>query len=109
MKSRNRIAGFTFYLTAPPPNVRFYSTALGRAYELSADNAADAILCKALDTIDFPAVIEAAYRDGVRFFVEMGPGASCSRMIDVILGNRPHRARSVCALAPTARRRCCGC
>ncbi len=83
--------------TTPPPNVRFYSTALGRPYELSEDNAADAILAQALDTIDFPAVIEAAYRDGARIFVEMGPGASCSRMIDSILGDRPHRARSVCA------------
>src|SRR5262249_7630857 len=33
----------------------------------------------------------------VRFFVEMGPGASCTRMIGAILGDRPHRARSVCA------------
>ena len=83
--------------TTPPPNVRFYSAALGRAYELTEDNAADAILAQALDTIDFPAVIEAAYRDGVRLFVEMGPGASCTRMIGAILGDRPHRARSVCA------------
>jgi len=83
--------------TTPPPNVRFYCTALARPYELSEDNAADAILAQALDTIDFPAVIEAAYRDGVRVFVEMGPGASCSRMIGAILGDRPHRARSVCA------------
>ncbi len=42
-------------------------------------------------------MIEAAYRDGVRLFVEMGPGASCTRMIAAILGDRPHRARSVCA------------
>jgi acyl transferase domain-containing protein/3-hydroxymyristoyl/3-hydroxydecanoyl-(acyl carrier protein) dehydratase len=83
--------------TTPPPNVRFYSTALGRPYELTQEGAADAILAQALDTIDFPAVIEAAYRDGVRLFVEMGPGASCTRMIGAILGDRPHRARSVCA------------
>ena len=83
--------------TSPPPNVRFYSAALGRTYELSEDSAADAILAQALDTIDFPAVIEAAYRDGARLFVEMGPGASCSRMIGAVLGDRPHRARSICA------------
>ncbi len=51
---------------------------------------------QALDTVDFPAVLESAYRDGVRIFVEMGPGASCTRMIDAILGDRPHRARSAC-------------
>src|SRR5205807_3781972 len=32
----------------------------------------------------------------VRLFVEAGPGASCSRMIAAILGDRPHRARSAC-------------
>ncbi|HVS39692.1 MAG TPA: beta-ketoacyl synthase N-terminal-like domain-containing protein, partial [Gemmataceae bacterium] len=83
--------------TTPPQNVRFYSTALGRAYELSEQAAAEAILAQALDTIDFPAVVEAAYQDGIRLFLEMGPGASCSRMIDSILAGRPHLARSACA------------
>jgi 3-hydroxymyristoyl/3-hydroxydecanoyl-(acyl carrier protein) dehydratase/malonyl CoA-acyl carrier protein transacylase len=82
--------------TSPPDEVRFYSTGLGRVYALSPDAIADAILLQALDTIDFPAVIEDAYADGARLFVEMGPGASCSRMISAILGDRPHRARSVC-------------
>jgi 3-hydroxymyristoyl/3-hydroxydecanoyl-(acyl carrier protein) dehydratase len=83
--------------TTPPPGVRFYSTGLGCAYELSADATADAILRQAEETVDFPAVIESAYRDGVRLFLEMGPGASCSRMIGAILGDAPHRARSACA------------
>jgi acyl transferase domain-containing protein/3-hydroxymyristoyl/3-hydroxydecanoyl-(acyl carrier protein) dehydratase len=82
--------------TTPPPGVRFYSAALGRAYDLSADSAAEAILAQALDTVDFPTLIEAAYRDGVRLFIEMGPGASCGRMISATLGDRPHRARSAC-------------
>jgi acyl transferase domain-containing protein/3-hydroxymyristoyl/3-hydroxydecanoyl-(acyl carrier protein) dehydratase len=80
----------------PPPGVRFYSTALGRAYDINDDSAAEAILAQALDTVDYPATIEATYRDGVRIFLEMGPGSSCSRMIGAILGERPHRARSAC-------------
>jgi acyl transferase domain-containing protein/3-hydroxymyristoyl/3-hydroxydecanoyl-(acyl carrier protein) dehydratase len=83
--------------TTPPPNVRFYSAALGRAYAVDPDSAADAILAQALDTIDYAALIESAYRDGVRLFVEVGPGASCTRLIGSILGARPHRARSACA------------
>jgi acyl transferase domain-containing protein/3-hydroxymyristoyl/3-hydroxydecanoyl-(acyl carrier protein) dehydratase len=82
--------------TTPPRGIRFYSTALARSFELNSDSAAEAILASALDTVDFPAVIEAAYRDGVRIFLEMGPGSSCTRMIDAILGERPHRARSAC-------------
>jgi acyl transferase domain-containing protein/3-hydroxymyristoyl/3-hydroxydecanoyl-(acyl carrier protein) dehydratase len=80
--------------TTPPSGVRFYSAALARSFEVNLDSAADAILGQALDTVDFPAVIESAYRDGVRIFLEMGPGASCTRMIDAILSDRPHRTRS---------------
>jgi acyl transferase domain-containing protein/3-hydroxymyristoyl/3-hydroxydecanoyl-(acyl carrier protein) dehydratase len=83
-------------LPTTPPGMRFYSTALGHAYDLSPDSAAEAILAQALDTVDFPAVIETAYQDGVRLFLEMGPGASCTRMIGAILGARPHCARSAC-------------
>jgi acyl transferase domain-containing protein/3-hydroxymyristoyl/3-hydroxydecanoyl-(acyl carrier protein) dehydratase len=82
--------------TVPPPGVRFYSAALGRVYDLNEESAADSILAHALHGFDFPAMIEQAYRDGVRLFLEMGPGASCSRMIAAILQDRTHLARSVC-------------
>jgi acyl transferase domain-containing protein/3-hydroxymyristoyl/3-hydroxydecanoyl-(acyl carrier protein) dehydratase len=82
--------------TTPPAVVRYYSAGLGHAYDLDSETAAEAILAQALDTLDFPRVIESAYRDGIRLFVEVGPGGSCSRMISAILGDRPHVARSVC-------------
>ena len=82
--------------TTPPEGVRFYSAALGRSYDVNRESAAAAILAQALDTVDFPALIESAYNDGVRVFVEVGPGATCTRMIDAILGDRPHQARSAC-------------
>ena len=49
-----------------------------------------------LDTIDFPRVVNAAYADGARVFIEVGPGASCTRMIGSILAGKPHLARSAC-------------
>ena len=64
---------------------------------MTAESAADAILAQAADTIDFPAVIQQAYQDGVRVFVEMGPGNSCTNMIAKILENQPHVAVSACA------------
>ena len=82
--------------TTAPVGARFHSSALGRAFEIDSDTAAEAILAQALDTVDFPRVVEAAYQDGARLFVEVGPGASCSRMIGAILGDRPHRVRSAC-------------
>ena len=82
--------------TAAPAGMRFYSGAWARAYELTADSAADAILANATDGIDFDATIRSAWRDGVRFFVECGPNTSCTRMIGRILGEREHCAVSAC-------------
>lgn len=82
--------------THPPPGVTFYSNARGDRFEPTQESCAAAILDQALHGIDYPATIEAAYRDGVRLFLEMGPGNSCSRMINRILDGRPHLARSAC-------------
>ncbi|MBI2435192.1 MAG: acyltransferase domain-containing protein, partial [Candidatus Hydrogenedentes bacterium] len=82
--------------TTPPPGIRFYSGAWGRAYDVTRESAADSILAQAIDGVDFPKVIEAAYADGARIFVELGPGNSCTRMIGRILGDRSHVARAFC-------------
>jgi len=82
--------------TRPRENVRFYSCASSRSYALTSDGAADSILQQALKGFDFTATIEQAYQDGIRIFLEMGPSASCSRMIGRILDKRPHLATSAC-------------
>jgi acyl transferase domain-containing protein/3-hydroxymyristoyl/3-hydroxydecanoyl-(acyl carrier protein) dehydratase len=78
------------------PGLTVYSGARGEPYPLTTANAADSITAGLLNVIDFPRVVEAAYRDGVRAFIEVGPGNSCTRMIGAILGDRPHLARSAC-------------
>ena len=85
--------------TTPPPGVTFYSGGWGRSYVPDRESAADAIVAQASATIDFPRAVRTAYAEGVRFFIEMGPGASCSRMIGQILDGQPHIARSLCASA----------
>ena len=80
--------------TTPVPDVRFYSCAAGRAYAPTRESTAAAILGQALNGFDFPQTVEQAYRDGVRVFLELGPGATCSRMIGRILDGRPHLAVS---------------
>ncbi len=82
--------------TTAPDGVRFYSSAWAAPYEVTRKRAADAILAQALQTVDFPAVVRRAYADSVRLFVEVGPGASCTRWIGRILGDQPHTAQAVC-------------
>ena len=82
--------------TVAPEGLRFYSGAWGRAYIPEEETAAAAIVAHAVHGFDFPTVIERAYADGIRVFLEAGPGGSCTRMIDAILTDRPHLARSAC-------------
>ena len=81
--------------TVAPPGVRFYSCANGRSYQPTTDKAADSILAQALHGFEFTKTIQQAYADGVRIFLEMGPGASCSRMIQNILRDQPHLSLSL--------------
>ena len=64
--------------TRDVPGVRFYSGATGEPYAVSADRAADAIVAQALGTVNFVRVIERAWADGVRVFVEHGPQGQCT-------------------------------
>ncbi|MDX8036714.1 hypothetical protein SK803_41520 [Lentzea sp. BCCO 10_0856] len=45
--------------------------------------------------VDFPRLVETAYQRGYRYFIEVGPAASCTRWIRDTLGDRPHVAVSV--------------
>ena len=83
--------------TVAPPGITFFSGVWGRSYQVDRQSAAAAIAAQAAGTIDFPRLIELAYEDGVRIFVEVGPGGSCSRLIGQILRGRPHLA---CAASP---------
>ncbi len=77
--------------TSPAP-VRYYSGGRDGAYAPTDDDAADAITAQAVDTLDFVRVIERAWSDGVRVFVEHGPRGLCTSYIKKILGDRPHVA-----------------
>lgn len=82
--------------TNAPDGVRYYSGATGTSYDVNRETAAASILAQALEGVNYPKVINSAYNDGIRTFIEMGPGATCSRMIPKILGERPHLAMSAC-------------
>ena len=81
--------------TTPPDGLRFYNGHQAAAYQPDRESAANSITENALHGFSFPQLIEAAYADGVRQFVEVGPGGSCARMIKTILGEKPHWTRSL--------------
>ena len=78
--------------TRDVPGVRFYTHATGSWFHPTADAAADAITGQAMRTLDFPRLVEQAWADGVRVFVEHGPRGLCSGWIKRILGERDHIA-----------------
>ncbi len=82
--------------TSSSADIAFYSGVWARRYAPDRRSAAEAITAQASRIIDFPALIERAYEDGIGVFLEVGPGSSCTRLIDRILETRPHLARSAC-------------
>jgi acyl transferase domain-containing protein/3-hydroxymyristoyl/3-hydroxydecanoyl-(acyl carrier protein) dehydratase len=78
--------------TAAVPGIRFYRGVTGEWYHPTDESAADALTEQALSAVDFPAVIERAWHDGVRVFIEQGPGGQCTGWIRRILGDREHLA-----------------
>ena len=93
---RSRTAIYISLKQHLPNDVTFYSGIRGAAYKVTQDAAADSILDQALAPFDYTKVINSAYEDGVRCFIEMGPGGSCTRMIDQILADKPHFAKAIC-------------
>jgi len=73
-----------------PGNITVYSGAWKKSYPVKSESCSKAILAHATEGIDFPATIETAYGEGVKHFVEIGPGSGCSGMISQILDGHSH-------------------
>ena len=87
---------FHTFTIEPPKDLRFYSGASGKSYIVSTETARDALTAHSIEGIDFPRMIRQAYEDGVRTFLEVGPGASLTRLIPKILGDKPYDAFAIC-------------
>ncbi len=78
--------------TTVKPGLDVYSCSWASPYEVTSKGTADSILKQAVEGFDFTRTIKRATADGVRVFIEVGPRASCTRMIDQILDEQPHLA-----------------
>ena len=71
-----------------PRTGKIYSTAFARSYTPEPEACAAAILAQANHTLDLRPLVLRAWDDGVRIFIEHGPGGSFGRAIRTILGDR---------------------
>jgi acyl transferase domain-containing protein/3-hydroxymyristoyl/3-hydroxydecanoyl-(acyl carrier protein) dehydratase len=69
---------------------RFYTHATGTHYRPHRESIAQALTEQAAKPIDFPSLVEQAWQDGVRIFLEQGPQGGCASRIRRILGSREH-------------------
>ena len=71
-----------------PESIRFYSNYLDGVYKPTKESVADALTGQALHPIDFPKIINKAWVDGVRVFIEHGPRNSLKSAIEAILKDK---------------------
>src|SRR5580658_4603934 len=74
------------------PRIDVYSNDRADRYPNDPDAVRDRLAEHLQSPVRFVEQIEAMYADGVRTFIEVGPGAVLSRLTDRILGNREHTA-----------------
>lgn len=75
-----------------PPDTVFYSSAYYQPIPLEQSAIAQHLTQGVCQPLEFPRLIDSAYQDGVRIFLELGTGGSCSRWIGETLDNQDHLA-----------------
>jgi len=78
-------------------NITFYSAADYEPLRLDSDLVARSVARVSCKQVDFPRLIHNAYRDGARVFIELGPGATCTRWISDTLRSE-HREHLAVAI-----------
>ncbi|MET7680780.1 SDR family NAD(P)-dependent oxidoreductase [Streptomyces sp. NPDC005423] len=73
------------------PEFPVWSNRTARPYGTEPDAVRAELAAQIGAPVGFVAQIEAMYEAGARIFVEAGPGAVLTRLVDQILGDRPHR------------------
>ncbi|GAA4033425.1 hypothetical protein GCM10022247_68040 [Allokutzneria multivorans] len=77
---------------APDPDVELFSAYENRPLPRGAGDIGGAIETMLSRRVDFAKVVRAAYVQGYRYFLEVGPGGVCTRWIGDTLAGRPHVA-----------------
>jgi PfaB family protein len=76
-------------------DVKFYSSSCYQPIPIRSNAVAHSIAEAFCQPVDFPRLVNQAYDDGVRFFVEIGSRKFCCNLIEKILKDRDHVALPV--------------
>ncbi len=77
------------------PNVPIYANTTGKLYPSEPAQMRAMLAGQLARPVAFADEIEAMYRDGIRTFVEVGPGSKLSGLVRLILEGRPHATLGV--------------
>ncbi len=77
------------------PGMVLYSAATNAPMPMEQDAIARQIAHGLCHRLDFPGLVETAYSDGARIFIELGAGSNCTRWVDESLAGKPHTAFSI--------------
>ncbi len=77
------------------PGMILYSAATYQPMPIDRQTIAQQIAHELCNCLDFPRLIQLAYNDGARIFVELGAGSNCARWVNDTLEGQPHAAYSI--------------
>jgi PfaB family protein len=77
------------------PGMTLYSAATYGPMPIERQRIAEHISRELCNCLDFPRLINLAYHDGARIFIELGAGSNCARWVDDTLQGQPHAAYSI--------------
>jgi len=77
------------------PDIPIYSAAAYQPMELESHAIAESFAHMLTHPIDFPRLVNKAYDDGARVFIELGAGSNCSKWVDAILKDRRHASATI--------------
>jgi PfaB family protein len=80
---------------ANQPGMTLYSAATYQPMPIDQKAIAFQIASGLCHQLDFPKLVNRAYEDGARIFIELGAGSNCSRWVDDTLKDLPHASFSI--------------
>jgi len=77
------------------PEIPVYSAANYKPLQLNSREIARSFARMLTQPIDFPRLVNCAYDDGARIFIELGAGSNCSKWVDAILKDERHASMTI--------------